>query len=271
MHHAAVALDRQSDNQCMQASAVSHPLTPPAHGKPVNVTTGAAANGITLPAAETLLAWPGGTEIADSTDEAARVDWLILHFNHWFAHHNVILQRGAHEPEYFPGGMPAEMPTGTPAEIATKMPPGMEVHDQPQPARIVFAHGYFASALHEISHWCIAGPQRRLLADLGYWYAPDGRNAEQQALFEQVEVKPQALEWLFSRACQRKFRVSLDNLNGEAGSGEQFKDRVYARVQDLLAGRAPLPQDARRFIDGLCRAIRAGQPLQASEFSREQL
>ncbi len=23
--------------------------------------------------------------------------------------------------------------------------------------RIVFAHGFFASALHEISHWCVAG------------------------------------------------------------------------------------------------------------------
>lgn len=23
--------------------------------------------------------------------------------------------------------------------------------------RIVFAHGYYASALHEISHWCVAG------------------------------------------------------------------------------------------------------------------
>lgn len=267
MHHAAVALDRQSDNQCTHASAVSHPFTPPPHGKPANLTANAAANGITLPTAECLVPWPAINETADGSDEAARVDWLILHFNHWFAHHNVILQRGEHEPEYFP----ASMPGGTPAGIATGMPPGMEVHDQLQPARIVFAHGYFASALHEISHWCIAGPQRRLLADLGYWYAPDGRNAEQQALFEQVEVKPQALEWLFSRACQRKFRVSLDNLNGEAGSGEQFKDRVYARVQDLLAGRAPLPQDARRFIDGLCRAIRAGQPLQASEFSREQL
>ncbi|MGC6745047.1 elongation factor P hydroxylase [Escherichia coli] len=23
--------------------------------------------------------------------------------------------------------------------------------------RIVFAHGFYASAIHEISHWCIAG------------------------------------------------------------------------------------------------------------------
>lgn len=27
--------------------------------------------------------------------------------------------------------------------------------------RIIFARGYYASALHEISHWCIAGETRR--------------------------------------------------------------------------------------------------------------
>ncbi len=39
-----------------------------------------------------------------------------------------------------------------------------------------------------------------LLPDLGYWYAPDGRIEEQQALFEQVEIKPQAIEWLFAKS-----------------------------------------------------------------------
>ena len=36
--------------------------------------------------------------------------------------------------------------------------------------QIVFAHGYYASALHEIAHWCLAGDARRLLEDFGYWY-----------------------------------------------------------------------------------------------------
>lgn len=58
----------------------------------------------------------------------------------------------------------------------------------------------FNSALHEISHWTIAGAKRRLLPDLGYWYAPDGRTKEQQDLFEQVEIKPQAIEWLFAQS-----------------------------------------------------------------------
>ncbi len=174
-------------------------------------------------------------------NETQQVDWLISHFNSWFAHRHAVLVRSTDEPEYLPA-----------------------THNQP--ARIMFAHGYFASALHEISHWCIAGEQRRTLPDLGYWYAPDGRTAEQQALFEQVEIKPQALEWLFTTACQRKFQVSLDNLNGEAGSGDTFKRHVHARVIELLSGNAVLPVDAQHFLYCLQHAIRPQQPLSADEF-----
>lgn len=76
--------------------------------------------------------------------------------------------------------------------------------------RVIFARGFFASVLHEVSHWCIAGPRRRLLEDYGYWYEPDGRNETQQQAFEKVEVAPQALERIFSEAagadlsCQRR-------------------------------------------------------------------
>ncbi|WP_111858255.1 elongation factor P hydroxylase [Acinetobacter sp. CFCC 10889] len=182
----------------------------------------------------------------DLNTEAQQVDWLILHFNQWFSHLNVQLVRGDFEPEYFP---------------AT---------DQ-VPARIQFAHGYFNSALHEISHWTIAGEQRRLLPDLGYWYAPDGRTAEQQALFEQVEIKPQAIEWLFAKAFGRKFRVSLDNLTGESGDGAIFKDQVFAQVQRYFSGEAQLPRDAKCFIECICTSIRSGKTLQIAEFQREML
>ncbi len=180
------------------------------------------------------------------TTESEQVDWLILHFNAWFSHHNVTLVKGDFEPEYFPAT----------AE---------------QPAKIQFAHGFFNSALHEISHWSIAGEKRRLLPDLGYWYAPDGRSAEQQSLFEQVEVKPQAIEWLFSTAFGRKFRVSLDNLTGDAGCGQQFKDQVFAQVHAYLSGEAILPRDAKRFIDAICMCTRDGRPLQSNDFKREYL
>ncbi|MEA7548766.1 elongation factor P hydroxylase, partial [Salmonella enterica subsp. enterica serovar Anatum] len=43
---------------------------------------------------------------------------------------------------------------------------------------------------YEISHWCIAGKARRELVDFGYWYCPDGRDAQTQSQFEDVEVKP---------------------------------------------------------------------------------
>ncbi len=178
--------------------------------------------------------------------EAEQVDWLILHFNHWFSHHNVVLVKGDFEPEYFPAAAD-------------------------YPARIQFAHGFFNSALHEISHWTIAGAQRRLLPDLGYWYAPDGRTQQQQAEFEQVEIKPQAIEWLFAQAFGRKFRVSLDNLTGEGGDGSSFKDNVFAQVQRYLNGEAPLPRDAQLFIQCICLCTRNGHMLQHDEFQREFL
>src|SRR3990167_9984648 len=73
--------------------------------------------------------------------------------------------------------------------------------DQDNPFnRVIFTYDYYASALHEIAHWCLAGDARRKQVDYGYWYFPEGRTAEQQMLFENAEVKPQALECIFSQA-----------------------------------------------------------------------
>lgn len=97
--------------------------------------------------------------------------------------------------------------------------------------RVIFARGFYASALHEISHWCIAGERRRRLEDYGYWYLPDGRDGEQQRRFEAAEVAPQALEMLFSHACGLRFHVSVDNLGGAAEvDREAFHGRVAARA-----------------------------------------
>lgn len=109
--------------------------------------------------------------------------------------------------------------------------------------RVIFARGFFTSALHEISHWCIAGTRRRQLEDYGYWYLPDGRDAEQQRAFEAVEVAPQALELLFSRACDLRFHISVDNLEGDAEvDRDAFLAKVEARArryeQDGLPPRA---------------------------------
>ena len=117
--------------------------------------------------------------------------------------------------------------------------------------RIIFARGYFASALHEIAHWCIAGPKRRLLEDYGYWYEPDGRTAEVQAEFEKVEIKPQAVEWILSASCGFRFLVSCDNLNGNcepdrAGFTDQVRGQVLSYLEQRIPERAKILSDALR-------------------------
>ena len=115
--------------------------------------------------------------------------------------------------------------------------------------RLVFCNDYFSSALHEISHWCIAGSQRRTLVDFGYWYAPDGRSSPQQKAFEDMEIKPQALEWIFSMAAGIKFRVSVDNLDAGDYDSSLFAERVCQQVIGHL--NAGLPPRAERFTQQL--------------------
>lgn len=118
--------------------------------------------------------------------------------------------------------------------------------------QVIFARGFFSSALHEISHWCIAGEKRRQLEDYGYWYLPDGRNAEQQVAFESAEIAPQALEYLFTQACGRNFHVSVDNLAGdEPVDREAFHKKVMARVERYECEGLPLRAKA------FCHALNA--------------
>ena len=100
--------------------------------------------------------------------------------------------------------------------------------------RIIFAHGFFSSALHEIAHWCVAGPKRRLLEDFGYWYKPDGRTEAEQSEFERVEVSPQAYEWILTLSAGRKFHFSADNLSQGLGASDRFKQDVLQRAQETL-------------------------------------
>ncbi|WP_129139563.1 elongation factor P hydroxylase [Modicisalibacter coralii] len=128
--------------------------------------------------------------------------------------------------------------------------------------RVIFARGFFASALHEISHWCIAGARRRQQEDYGYWYLPDGRDADQQAAFENAEVAPQALELLFSRACGRRFHVSVDNLGDVPVDRDAFRARVEARA--LRYEREGLPVRAAAFRDALDAYYRRGARREAA-------
>ncbi len=98
--------------------------------------------------------------------------------------------------------------------------------------------------------WCIAGKARRELVDFGYWYCPDGRDAQTQSQFEDVEVKPQALDWLFCVAAGYPFNVSCDNLEGDFEPDRVvFQRRVHAQVMDYLANG--IPERPARFIKAL--------------------
>ncbi|MBE0488017.1 MAG: elongation factor P hydroxylase [Halomonas sp.] len=128
--------------------------------------------------------------------------------------------------------------------------------------RVVFARGFYASALHEISHWCIAGERRRQWEDYGYWYLPDGRDADEQRDFEAVEVAPQALERLFTEACGRVFHVSVDNLGGVEVGREAFRARVEARSERYE--REGLPRRAAAFRLALQAFYWEGASLEAA-------
>lgn len=170
---------------------------------------------------------------------------LIRLFDDLFAEsENTILVAGDSEPLYLPA-------------------------DESSPKdRVIFANGFFASALHEVSHWCIAGSARRRLVDFGYWYQPDGRTVQQQRQFEAVEVKPQALEWIFSVAAGSRFNLSLDNLSGaQSGREEAFRRNVQRQAQSYIQGA--MPRRARLFQQALVAHYRAGDDVRIDEFLLE--
>lgn len=124
------------------------------------------------------------------------------------------------------------------------------------PHRIIYREDYFASALHEIAHWCLAGSARRCLDDYGYWYEPDGRTHEQQRGFEAVEARPQALEWILSDACGHAFHLSADNLEGDANPSDRFAASV-ARERERFESTGLPPRPA-RFLNALRDAYGGG-------------
>ncbi|MEW6981731.1 elongation factor P hydroxylase [Colwelliaceae bacterium 6471] len=166
---------------------------------------------------------------------------LIRIFNQTFAEKfNTQLVKGGDEPYYKPAS------------------------DSCSYHQIIFARGYYASALHEIAHWCIAGKERRQLEDFGYWYIPDGRNEKQQQAFEQVEICPQAIEWAFCVAAQKKFTVSSDNLNGCGSDSATFKQLVQQQVFNYLS--AEFPPQAQTFINALAQFYHTQLPLTREHF-----
>ncbi|MCW8879585.1 MAG: elongation factor P hydroxylase [Kangiellaceae bacterium] len=145
----------------------------------------------------------------------SKLEILINSFNQLFAvSENTLLKAGADEPFY---RAPCD---GEPGVIFSR-------------------EDYFSSALHEIAHWCIAGIERRKIDDFGYWYKPEGRTKQEQLEFEQVEVKPQAIEWALSLACDHPFHFSADNLSQEIDASEEFKSKVTKQLSQYLDDGLP--------------------------------
>lgn len=155
----------------------------------------------------------------------SKLEILINSFNQLFeATENTLLKAGADEPFYrapFDG----------------------------EPGVIFSREDYFSSALHEIAHWCIAGIERRKVDDFGYWYKPEGRTLREQLEFERVEVKPQAIEWALSLACDHPFHFSADNLSQEIDATEAFKSNVEKQLSQYL--NHGLPARAQVLFDQL--------------------
>jgi len=169
-------------------------------------------------------------------------DLIPLFHDTFFKEYNTQLIKGGDEPLYLPAGA--------------------DCHYH----QIIFARGYYASAFHEIAHWCQAGEARRLLEDFGYWYIPDGRNEQQQKKFEQVEIIPQAIEWAFNVAAQKKFHVSSDNLDGFQADTNGFKKKVLQQVQVFL--KQGFPSRAKQFIEALAKFYNTPLPLTIGHFTK---
>lgn len=168
----------------------------------------------------------------------------IIHlFNQCFEHtEHTILQGDADEPLYQPSPHKSDTPNHTEAS---------------HPNIIYFTKDYTSSALHEIAHWTLAGKERRTQIDYGYWYEPDGRTHAQQALFEKVEVKPQAIEKLFSNACGQPFTISADNLESGIQSSNAFEQSVHTQAQRYQTGMDALPPRAALFLGALKRRFKS--------------
>lgn len=132
---------------------------------------------------------------------------------------NTRLQSGFAEPLYIPANSPHTL--------------AKDYH------QILTTKDYYASCLHEIAHWCIAGVERRQQIDYGYWYEADGRSVAEQERFAQVEAKPQALEWILAKSAGFKFRYSLDNVAVDASICQPFIEAIYQQLHVWLTHSIP--------------------------------
>lgn len=76
---------------------------------------------------------------------------------------------------------------------------------------------------------------------------------EAQKAFESVEIKPQALELLFSFASNIEFYFSADNLSESIGPSDEFKSKVKIQANRFL--EQGLSIRAQQFFNSLLTAF----------------
>lgn len=118
-------------------------------------------------------------------------------------------------------------------------------------AILYFRSNYPRSLLHEISHYCLAGPRRRQLDDFGYWYLSCGRSESEQLRFENVEARPQGLEKALCDIVQIPFSPSLDDFSGRPPS-KRFLENLDLAYQEMLVYP---PATAKHALNGLRRYV----------------
>lgn len=202
-----------------------------------------------------------GEQSSSGRSEHCSRDLETLFRTCFYRNYRTVLRGGAMEPLYVPAG------TNCGEHL------------------LQYREYFFASALHETAHWCIAGEERRGKVDFGYWYFEDGRTRIQQRAFETAEIKPQALEWIFSVAAGASFQVSRDNLSVErgvpdpgdhrdAGGGRAsdtmaFADAVYRQVLSYCV--LGLPERAAQFAEALTGFYGTENPLEDTRYHRQYL
>ncbi len=178
-----------------------------------------------------------------------KLEDIIRIFNDCFEKdYNVRLEKGGDYPIYLPAFLDED---------------GVK-SDRPYNV-IYFARGFYSSALHEIAHWLVAGEERRKLEDFGYWYEPDGRSAERQREFEKVESTPQAIEWILANAAGFRYFASSDNLNGNPGDTQPFKQAVYAKVKAYVENNN-YPARAEKLRQALAKFYGTGEQIDLTKF-----
>jgi len=140
---------------------------------------------------------------------------IVSSFNYAFKQtHKTILVGGAEEPLYRPSELGSDY------------------------SIVYFKEDFVASALHEIAHWCLAGSERRKRVDYGYWYEAK-RDEKAQNKFEELEIKPQSVEWILSNAAGVSFCVSADNLSLKKHCHNPFKEKVRLEAKNYLLSGLP--------------------------------